>query len=119
MAADADGNARRPYGRHPALVTADRLLDAYKRWPGKFSGEETDAIDVLRVALERIAEEGSRTRPLAPCGTEAAYHRHVRNGEPKDDACRMAHAAAKRAERNGRVATAQEIRDRTGGDRRI
>lgn len=94
------GNARRPYGRHPAIVTADRLLDAYKRWPGKFSHEETDAIDVLRVALQRIADDdGGRPRPLAPCGTEAAYHRHVRNGEPKDDACRQAHTIAKRAER--------------------
>ena len=97
------GKPGRPYGRHPAVVTSDRLLDAYKRWPGKFSSEETDAIDVLRVALQRIADgEGGYARPPAPCGTDAAYHRHVRNGEPKDDACRAAHAAAKRAERNGK-----------------
>ena len=93
------GKAGRLYGRHPAVVTADRLLDAYKRWAGKFSDEETDAIDILRIALGRIAEEESRVRPLAPCGTEAAYDRHIRNGEPKDDACKAAHAATIRAER--------------------
>lgn len=33
------------------------------------------------------------TRPLAPCGTDAAYQRHYRRGEPIDDACREAHNA--------------------------
>lgn len=28
-----------------------------------------------------------------PCGTESAYHRHIRNDEPIDDACRAAHSA--------------------------
>ncbi|MEU3793412.1 WhiB family transcriptional regulator [Streptomyces fructofermentans] len=28
----------------------------------------------------------------APCGTRAAYQRHVRRGEPVDDACRVANA---------------------------
>lgn len=32
-------------------------------------------------------------RPLAPCGTESAYNRHVRRDEPIDDRCRQAHAA--------------------------
>lgn len=36
-------------------------------------------------------------RPPAPCGTDAAYRRHLRNKEPVDDACRAAHAAAGRA----------------------
>lgn len=36
-------------------------------------------------------------RPLAPCGTEAAYNRHCRNGEPIDDACRRAHTQYARA----------------------
>lgn len=30
-------------------------------------------------------------RELAPCGTESAYQRHHRRGEPVDDACRGAH----------------------------
>jgi len=33
---------------------------------------------------------------VAPCGTRAAYQRHVRKGEPIDDACRAANAAGKR-----------------------
>ncbi|MGW0558050.1 WhiB family transcriptional regulator [Streptomyces sp. NPDC002926] len=31
-----------------------------------------------------------RPRELAPCGTRAAYQRHVRRQEPIDDACRAA-----------------------------
>lgn len=34
------------------------------------------------------------TRPLAPCGTEAAYRRHRRRGEHADAACRAANVAA-------------------------
>jgi hypothetical protein len=30
------------------------------------------------------------SRPLAPCGTRAAYDRHFRRGEPVDEACRLA-----------------------------
>jgi hypothetical protein len=46
-------------------------------------------------------EEPSRTVPTqpvrvrgeqAPCGTRSAYQRHVRRGEPVDDACRAANA---------------------------
>lgn len=29
-------------------------------------------------------------RPQSPCGTRAAYQRHLRNGEPVDEACRNA-----------------------------
>lgn len=36
------------------------------------------------------------TRPPAPCGTPSAYDRHIRNGEPIDDACREAHNAKRR-----------------------
>lgn len=38
-------------------------------------------------------------RPLAPCGTPAAYRRHRRRGEPVDDAC----AAAAREQKNSRT----------------
>jgi WhiB family transcriptional regulator, redox-sensing transcriptional regulator len=33
-------------------------------------------------------------RPRAECGTNSAYDRHVRLGEPIDEQCRAAHAAA-------------------------
>lgn len=39
-------------------------------------------------------------RQLAPCGTPAAYDRHVRKKEPIDQACRDANARAARAYRN-------------------
>lgn len=32
------------------------------------------------------------TRKPAPCGTPAAYQRHLRDGDPIDDDCRAAHA---------------------------
>lgn len=34
--------------------------------------------------------------PSAPCGTVSAYKRHKRNGEPVDDACRLAYNAEQR-----------------------
>lgn len=42
--------------RHPADVTADRLLEHYERWYPKFSGPELDAISTVRHALQEIAE---------------------------------------------------------------
>lgn len=32
-------------------------------------------------------------RDMKPCGTEAAYRRHRRRGEPACQPCRQAHAA--------------------------
>jgi hypothetical protein len=37
-----------------------------------------------------------RGQAIAPCGTQSAYTRHVRKGEPIDDACRQANTEAKR-----------------------
>lgn len=79
--------------RHPASVTNDRLLDAYERWFDKLSGPERNAIGIVRNALHRIADEAAS----AHCGTESAYHRHIRDGEPADEACKAAHAAALKA----------------------
>lgn len=42
-------------------------------------------------------------RPLAPCGTRAAYERHLRRKEPVDDACREANNAANVARRKQRA----------------
>ncbi|MGW6395435.1 WhiB family transcriptional regulator [Streptomyces sp. NPDC055103] len=38
-------------------------------------------------------------KALAPCGTRAAYERHLRHKEPVDDACREANNAANIAKR--------------------
>lgn len=47
-------------------------------------------------------------RPLAPCGTEGSYRRHLRWGQPPCNACRVAHAALqatyRERARTGRVA---------------
>ncbi len=37
-----------------------------------------------------------RGQTIAPCGTQSAYTRHVKNGDPIDDACRRANTEAKR-----------------------
>lgn len=92
----------RPYGRHPAEVTNDRLLDAYERWFDRLGGEERDAIGIVRNALHRIADEATAPRELHPCGTEAAYRRHLRNHETPDGACRDAHAQALSAYRSAK-----------------
>lgn len=44
--------------RHPLEVTSDRLGDHYERYYDKLSGEELDAISMLRFAFEEIAEGG-------------------------------------------------------------
>jgi hypothetical protein len=36
------------------------------------------------------------SRVLVPCGTDTAYYRHHRRGEPVDEACRLAHLAKMR-----------------------
>lgn len=41
-------------------------------------------------------KQNRNTKPLAPCGTDSAYDRHIRDGEPADQACKDAHAAKKR-----------------------
>jgi hypothetical protein len=52
-------------------------------------------------APEPPAPERKLTRhQRAPCGTNSAYSRHVRNKEPIDDACRIAHSQADRRLRN-------------------
>jgi hypothetical protein len=49
-----------------------------------------------------------RRRPLAPCGTPAAYARHVKRGEVADDDCKAASRDAARDLRAGRRAMAGE-----------
>lgn len=37
-------------------------------------------------------------RALAPCGTDSAFQRHKRRGEPVDEACREAHRRVRRVQ---------------------
>ncbi len=45
----------------------------------------------------RDRKRGDPPRTLAPCGTTAAYARHLRHGETPCDACRKANAERHRA----------------------
>ena len=45
------------------------------------------------------------TKPLSPCGTRAAYERHLRNREIVDQPCRDAYAEDKRNWRQAKRAT--------------
>lgn len=47
----------------------------------------------LPAAAKRKAPPGAG-RPPAPCGTKSAYNRHIRKGEPVDEACRAANNRA-------------------------
>jgi hypothetical protein len=42
--------------RHPADVTADRLLDHVERWHDKFEPAERDALSLVRYVLQTIAD---------------------------------------------------------------
>lgn len=48
-----------------------------------------------RFQLGKRKVRGPGRKP-SPCGTEAAYQRHIRNGEPADRACLDAHALTAR-----------------------
>lgn len=52
----------------------------------------------VRTGADAPNPPGIGTRPLAPCGTKAAYDRHLRRNEPVDEACRQAKNAQQRAQ---------------------
>lgn len=55
-----------------------------------------------RARLDALnCEDDHEGRQLAPCGTAAAYKRHIRRGEPVDAPCRRANkrSEAKRGQR--------------------
>ncbi|MBK3631606.1 WhiB family transcriptional regulator [Streptomyces sp. MBT97] len=76
------------------------------------TGAQRYAIDKQRksakaaTAKAETAAEPPRKKPtgrpkgsggdLAPCGTPAAYQRHIRNKEPVDQACKVANADSRR-----------------------
>lgn len=72
MAAEGDAGPDDRYGIYGGLTSKERAALAFD------SG------------VQRRRHSGGR--PLAPCGTEAAYNRHTRKGEPIDEACRRAHS---------------------------
>lgn len=71
---------------------------------GGFGGDSLAADTVDR--LLRICEKRQPATPppaLKPCGTYAAYMRHLRHGETPDAECRAAATAYKRQFRSGAI----------------
>lgn len=66
--------------------------EAYGTW-GAMTERERRKLLRIRVADGDI-EPRKGGRPRAECGTPSAYDRHVKLGEPIDDACRAAHTRA-------------------------
>lgn len=52
----------RPYGRHPAIVTADRLLDAAAEWGSRLTAAELEALHVTEAALRRVGNAATARR---------------------------------------------------------
>lgn len=75
---------------------------ARKRWIALWHDGETPAASRHRVRPHHRYDESG----LMPCGTHAAYRRHLRRREPIDEACAGVPAALSRAYRAGRKAAA-------------
>ncbi len=80
------------------------------------TGAQRWAIDKQRKAAAKAEGQALAVKPRgpgrkpSPCGTEGAYQRHVRKGEPIDQQCKDAHALAHREYRrtgSTQVATAR------------
>ncbi|MFJ5638698.1 WhiB family transcriptional regulator [Streptomyces sp. NPDC093223] len=87
LAATLVREAHVPKSFRTGIVAA---LTGAQRWEldQKQQGREVSK----KIAVPKAATPG----PVAPCGTRAAYQRHLRNGEPIDDKCRDANSASKR-----------------------
>jgi len=81
-----------PGRKHPATVTSDRIMAHLAAWPDLLTGH---AAKQVAAELDSIAAMPSPGRKLAGCGSESAYRRHLRRGEPADAACLRAHADEK------------------------
>ncbi|MBT1097813.1 WhiB family transcriptional regulator [Streptomyces sp. Tu102] len=81
------------------------LSRAQQRRPAQRPGEPADR------AVPRAPAVSPRTLP-APCGTRAAYQRHLRRGEPVDEACRAANA--REAGRYRRTGSTRDRREKAG-----
>lgn len=52
----------RPYGRHPVIVTADRLRDTAIKWGDRISDAELEALHVTEAALRRVGNAETARR---------------------------------------------------------
>jgi WhiB family redox-sensing transcriptional regulator len=66
--------------------------------------------DITKPKPKRKPTGRPRGKSVPPCGTPAAYQRHLRREEPIDQACREANAAARRQyRRTGSTKTAASL----------
>lgn len=82
-----------PHPPRPAVRFRARVAEVWAQVP--------DPVVIARVTGRSVADVRDALRELkllapgpslAVCGTRAAYNRHLRYGEPVDDACRAANA---------------------------
>ncbi|MFD8049999.1 WhiB family transcriptional regulator [Streptomyces chartreusis] len=88
------------------LERAANLSRAQQRRPAQRPGEPADR------AAPRAPAVSPRPPLPAPCGTRAAYQRHLRRGEPVDEACRAANA--REAGRYRRTGSTRDRREKAG-----
>lgn len=64
----------------------------------RIAGRRLDPREIDRIiaAADRYQATGRYRAEVAPCGTLAAYRRHLRRREPVDEACRQAHNTPRR-----------------------
>ena len=84
------------------------------RNPAPIDALFTQLLDLITAECRRsgMLPRQRQGRPLAPCGTWAAYRRHLRNYEPACDACRKAATAYVTGRRAARKAEQEAT---TGG----
>jgi hypothetical protein len=87
--------------------TAITARDPYGMWGGQTQDERRALLRIRVADGTDTPRRGHRAR--AECGTPSAYERHVKYGEPIDDACRAAHTRAA-AERRARAKQAPKPR---------
>lgn len=74
------------------LECQQRSLDRgepYGVWGGL---DETERAELLGRRRKTDPDAPRITQQVAPCGTPGAYRRHLRRGEPADEACRRAYS---------------------------
>lgn len=101
-------------------TTYREAVEAIRREIAEYASEHTphqasERFEVARSAISQWCKKfgidlSHHNRPLAPCGTRAAYVRHLRHGERCDE-CREANNAAQReatANRKRRLESGEE-----------
>ena len=95
-------------------ATPETTSDAREQFEAilrRIAGSRLTAREIDRIlhAADRYQATGRYRTNVAPCGTPAAYHRHIRRGEPVDESCRQ----AMRAEARTRQAAKPKIAKQT------